>query len=211
MLQVGLTGGIASGKSTVAAMLEERGARLIDFDVLTRGVEAPGRPAWKDIVAAFGRDILLPDLTLDRAKLGAIVFSDPEKLRLLNRCVHPHVFAEWRKRIAAIRRHDPRAIVVSDIPLLVEVGAQDMVDVIVLVHVPPEEQIERLVRRNGIRREEAEARLAAQMPIDRKIAAADYVIDNLGTLEQTRRQVADLWERLVERERMQYNPGGKTI
>jgi len=120
---------------------------------------------------------------------------------LLNECVHPHVFAEWERRIAAIRKSDPRAIVVSDIPLLIEVGMEDRVDVIVLVHVPPAEQIERLVRRNGMRRNDAEARLAAQMPIGRKIAAADYVIDNLGTLEQTERQVADLWERLVDRER----------
>ncbi len=201
MLQVGLTGGIASGKSTVAAMLEERGARLIDFDVLTREVEAPGRPAWAAIVAAFGGDVLLPDRTLDRAKLAAVVFPNPEKLRLLNECVHPHVFGEWKRRIAAILERDARAIVVSDIPLLVEVGMQDLVDVIVLVHVPPAEQIERLVRRNGVRREEAEARLAAQMPIDRKIAIADYVIDNSGTLEQTKRQVADLWERLIGRER----------
>jgi dephospho-CoA kinase len=200
MLHVGLTGGIASGKSTVAAMLEERGARLIDFDVLTREAEAPGLPAWRAIVAAFGEGILLTDRTLDRAKLGALVFSDPAKLRLLNECVHPHVFAEWERRIAAIRKNDPRAIVVSDIPLLIEVGMQDMVDVIVLVHVPPAEQMGRLEKRNGVPREGAEARLAAQMPIDGKIAVADYVIDNLGTLEQTRRQVADLWERLIARE-----------
>jgi len=201
MLHVGLTGGIASGKSTVAAMLEERGARLIDFDVLAHEVEATGRPAWTAIVAAFGEDILLPDRTLDRTKLGAVVFSDPAKLRLLNECVHPHVFAEWERRIAAIRKSDPRAIVVSDIPLLVEVGMEDRVDVIVLVHVTPAEQIKRLERRNGVPRGGAAARIAAQAPIDEKIAAADYVIDNLGTLEQTERQVADLWQRLVAREK----------
>ena len=211
MLQVGLTGGIASGKSTVASMLEERGARLIDFDVLAREAESPGRPAWEAVVASFGESILREDRTIDRSRLGAIVFSDPEKRRRLDRLVHPFVFEEWRRRTAAVERTEPHAIVVADIPLLFEVGMQSMLDVIVLVHIPAEEQMVRLMGRSGIRREEAEARLAAQIPIERKIAFADYVIDNLGALEQTKRQVAELWERLIERERAQYNPGGKMI
>ena len=201
MLNVGLTGGIASGKSTVARMLADKGAILIDFDELAHGVEEPDGPVWQEIVAHFGRDILGPDQAIDRRKLGAVVFGDREKLELLNRLVHPAVFAEWQRRIAEIRAVRPDAIVLSDIPLLLEAGLKPQVDLVLLVYIPPEEQINRLMARSGYGRDEAAARLASQMPIDAKLPAADIVIRNDGPLEETQRAVDALWEELQKRER----------
>ncbi len=197
MLNVGLTGGIASGKSTVARMLAELGAIVIDLDEIAHEVEAPGMPAWKAIVDHFGEGVLGEGRTIDRRRLGAIVFADREKLALLNRLVHPAVLAEWEARIERIRREQPEAVVLSDIPLLVEAGLRDRVDWVLLVQIPPEEQIRRLMERNGWSREEAAARLASQMPIDQKLASADRVIRNDGPIEQTRRAVLELWEELV--------------
>ncbi|OHE22357.1 MAG: dephospho-CoA kinase [Syntrophobacterales bacterium RBG_19FT_COMBO_59_10] len=200
MLKVGLTGGIASGKSTVARMLEEKGAVLIDLDELAHTVQESGKPVWREIVRHFGREILRPDQTIDRCKLGAVVFAERAKLELLNRLVHPAVLAEWRKRIEEIRKTRADAVGVSDIPLLIEAGLTPMADVILLVYLSPEEQIRRLMARNGYRREEAELRLAAQMPLGEKIAHADIVIRNDGPLEETRREVCALWKELQERE-----------
>ncbi len=201
MLNVGLTGGIASGKSTVARMLADKGALLIDFDELAHDVEEPDGPVWKEIVAHFGQDILGPDRVIDRRKLGAVVFGDREKLELLNRLVHPAVFAEWQRRIAEIRAARPDAIVLSDIPLLLEAGLKPLVDLVLLVYVPPEEQILRLVARNGYNADEAAARLASQMPIDAKLPAADIVIRNDGSPEETQKAIDGLWEELKKRER----------
>jgi len=201
MLNVGLTGGIASGKSTVAKMFQEKGAYLIDFDGLAHYVEEPDRPAWKAIVEHFGADILNEDRTINRAELGLIVFADQEKLSLLNSIVHPAVFEEWRRRIDDIYVKDPCAVVISDVPLLIEVGMQDLVDVVILVHVSPEEQVHRLIERSGCSREEAARRLDSQMPIDEKIPYADIVIENHGSLEMTRRIVDDVWKDLIQKER----------
>ena len=196
MLNVGLTGGIASGKSTVARMLVEKGAVLIDFDELTREVEEPDKPAWWEIVRHFGEAVLLPDRRIDRGKLGAIVFGDPVKRRLLNDIVHPAVFDEWRKRLTEIERRQPDAVVLSDIPLLIEAGLEKMVDVVLLIYIPPDEQIRRLMARNGLSREEAERRVSAQMPIAQKIPRADRVIRNEGSIEETAREVERIWEEL---------------
>jgi dephospho-CoA kinase len=201
MLNVGLTGGIASGKSTVAKMFEDQGAYLIDFDALAHFVEKPDHPAWKAIVEYFGREILNEDGTINRAKLGLIVFSDHEKLSMLNSIVHPAVFDMWRRRIEDIRKINPRAIVVSDVPLLIEVKLQHLFDVVILVHVSPEDQIRRLTERNEYSRKEAERRLDKQIPIDEKIPYADYVIDNKGPLETTRSVVNAVWEELLVREK----------
>jgi dephospho-CoA kinase len=201
MLNVGLTGGIASGKSTVARMLVEKGALLIDFDELAHAVEAPEGPVWREIVRRFGRDILGADGAIDRRKLGAIVFGNREKLELLNSLVHPAVFTEWRRRVAEIRAARPGAIVLSDIPLLIEAGLKPQVDLILLIYIPPEEQVRRLMARNGYGPDEAEMRLASQMPIDVKLPAADIVIRNDGSPEETKRAVDDLWGELRERER----------
>jgi dephospho-CoA kinase len=201
MLNVGLTGGIASGKSTVAKMFEDQGAYLIDFDALAHFVEGPDHPAWKAIVEFFGREILNEDGTINRAKLGLIVFSDHEKLSMLNSIVHPAVFDMWRRRTEDIRKINPRAIVVSDVPLLLEVRMQHLFDVVILVHVSPEDQIRRLTERNEYSRKEAESRLGTQMPIDEKISHADFVIDNKGPIETTRSVVNAVWKELLAREK----------
>jgi len=201
MLNVGLTGGIASGKSTVAKIFEDKGAYLIDFDALAHFAEEPDQPAWKAIVEVFGRDILSEDGTINRAKLGQIVFADQEKLSRLNSIVHPAVFDLWRRRIEDIREMNPRAIVVSDVPLLIEVSMQHLFDVVILVYVSPEDQIKRLTDRNAYSRKEAESRLDKQMPIDEKISHADYVIDNKGPIETTRSVVNAVWEELIAREK----------
>ena len=201
MLNVGLTGGIASGKSTVAKMFEDRGAFLIDFDAVAHFAEEPDKPAWKAILELFGREILNEDGTINRAKLGPIVFADREKLSRLNSIVHPAVFDLWRRQIEDIRQRNPRAIVVSDIPLLIEVSMQHLFDVVILVHISPEDQIRRLTERNEYSRKEAEGRLDTQMPIDEKIPFADYVIDNKGPRETTRSVVNAVWEELLAREK----------
>jgi dephospho-CoA kinase len=201
MLNVGLTGGIASGKSTVARMLVEKGALLIDFDELAHAVEEPEGAVWREIVLHFGPDVLCADGKIDRRKLGECVFADREKLDLLNSLVHPAVFEQWRRRIKEIRKMQPEAIVLSDIPLLIEAGMKPMVDLVLLVYLPPEEQIVRLMTRNGHSRKEAASRLASQMPIGDKLPCADLVIRNDGSLEATRRAAGEVWEELKKRER----------
>jgi dephospho-CoA kinase len=202
MLNVGLTGGIASGKSTVAQMLVGKGALLIDFDELTHAVQEPGGVVWREIVRHFGPDVLCPDGKINRCKLGEYVFADREKLDLLNSLVHPAVFELWRRRMDEIRKTQPEAIVLSDIPLLIEAGLKPMVDVVLLVYLSPEAQIARMMARNGHSREEAVNRLASQMPIGEKLAYADIVIRNDGSLEETSRAVAEVWAELKKREQL---------
>ena len=208
MLNVGLTGGIASGKSTVARMLADKGALLIDFDELAHSVEEPDRPAWREILRHFGPEFLRPDRTIDRRKLGAVVFADRGKLELLNRLVHPAVVAEWRRRMDEIGKRRPDAIVLSDIPLLIEAGFRPLVDLVVLVHLSPEEQVSRLMKRDGYGRQEALQRLASQMPIDEKLPLADIVVRNDGSPEQTGVQVEALWEELKQREELRRAAAG---
>lgn len=207
MLNVGLTGGIASGKSTVAKMFQDKSAFLIDFDVLVRSVQKPGALAWEKIVENFGSEILREDGTINREILGDIVFGDKEKLEKLNEIVHPLVLEEWERQIADIKKKTPHAIIISDIPLLIEVGKVDAVDMVVLVYVSPEEQVRRLVERDGYSREEALVRLDSQMSIDEKLMYSDLVVDNGGSLDETRKQVDDVWERLLEREKQIVNIG----
>jgi dephospho-CoA kinase len=201
MLNIGLTGGIGSGKSTVAQFFKDKGAYLIDFDILAHKVEEPEGPAWKRIVEEFGPGILNEDSTINREKLGDIVFQDKEKLERLNSIVHPAVFEEWLHRMEEIKAEKEDAIVISDIPLLIEVGLQKYVDLTVLVYVSPERQIERIMTRNGFSREEAEYRLQSQMSIDEKISFADIVINNEGPPEETEKIVGTYWPELLERER----------
>ncbi len=200
-MNVGLTGGIASGKSTVAGMFQKKGAYLIDFDVMVRSLEEPGAPAWKRIVEGFGSKILNEDGTINRQNLGAIVFCNKERLEKLNRIVHPVVFEEWEKQLTDINRKIPNAIVVSDIPLLIEVGKVDAVDLVVLVYISQKEQIRRLINRDGCSHGEALTRIESQMPIDKKLWYSDFVVDNGGSLEETAEQVNDIWERFLEREK----------
>lgn len=194
---VGLTGGIATGKSTVAQMFGELGAYVIDFDALARQVVEPGEPAWREIVDHFGQEILNPDQTINRQKLGRLVFDDPEKLKKLNQIVHPRVFEEDQKITQKIKQKDPRAVIIKEVPLLLETGAARMVDKVVVVYASPEEQIKRLSAR-GLSREEAVKRIKAQAPLDQKVQMADYVIYNSGSINETRHQVKKIYEELLK-------------
>ena len=200
MLNVGLTGGIACGKSTVAQMFVLLGAHLIDFDKLAHEVQEPGKPAWKEIVRYFGKDVLNQDETIDRNKLGNIVFNDQEKLKTLNNIVHPCVFQEWHNRLEKIKAEHFHAVVLSDVPLLFEGNMQDLFDLTILVLITPEEQTCRLIERNNLSKDEAELRIKNQMPIGEKIRLADIVIENKGTTEETKIIVAKVWKELLIRE-----------
>jgi dephospho-CoA kinase len=189
MVRVGLTGGIASGKSLVAADLAARGAIVIDADVLARQVVEPGTPALAAIVERFGRQVLT-DGQLDRSRLSEIVFADPLARRDLERIVHPAVRA---RAVELERAADGAAVVVHVIPLLVETGQQQNFDFVVTVDVDQEAQIQRLRARNGFSRAEAEARIAAQATREDRRAAADVVLDNTGTLARLSDQIAALW------------------
>ena len=193
---IGVTGGIASGKSTVSALLAELGAPLIDFDVLARQVVEPGRPALKAIVDYFGPDILLADGTLDRKKLSGIVFDSPAKRRELEAFTHAAIFDAYREQVERLIAASPKAIIQAAVPLLMELNLQSMFDKVLVVYITPDQQIERLVARDGITAEAAAKILESQLPIDEKLGPADYVIDNAGTLEETRRQVEALWQQL---------------
>lgn len=201
---IALSGGIGTGKSTVSAMLAARGAVLIDADAIVHRLQARGAPMLAELAAAFGPEILTADATLDRERLAGIVFADPDARRRLNAIVHPKVGVEMARQLEAARR-EAAPLVVLDIPLLFEsraAGARGGAsalpfDATVLVHAPRELQIQRTMARDRCARELAEARLAAQMPIDDKRALADHVIDNGGSLEETERQVETLWKLLV--------------
>lgn len=196
MLSVGLTGGIASGKSTVAGLFKKKGAYILDFDKLAHIVMEPDRPAWKEIVTYFGLEIIKRDKTINREILGSIVFNDREKLNILNGIVHPFVFDEWRCCIAEIEKKDPKAIVISDVPLLLETGMQYFFDCIIVVFVSPEDQINRLMKRSGCSREDAILRLSSQMSIEEKVKFADFVIDNSESIEKTSKRVEKVWDEL---------------
>jgi dephospho-CoA kinase len=197
MKLVGLTGGIASGKSTVSRMLADAGARIIDADVLARQVVAPGQPALAAVVDHFGSGVLKSDGTLDRDRLAAEVFADPSQKAALERIVHPAVAKAMKARLAKIEATAPRSIVVLDVPLLFEAGMDAGLDLVVMVDAPEMVQLERLMKRNGLSRAEALARIRAQMPMAEKRRRADEIIDNSGSLASTRCQVAALWHRLT--------------
>ncbi|WP_439563742.1 dephospho-CoA kinase [Microcella sp.] len=194
---IGLTGGIAAGKSAIAARLAALGAIVIDADVLAREAVAPGSPGLAAIRDRFGDAVLAPDGSLDRPALGARVFSDPEARAALNAIVHPEVQRLYRERLARIEADDPRAIVVYDVPLLVEARSADEFATVVVAHAPAEQRVERLVALRGMERASAEDRVAAQASDAERLAAADVVIDSSGTLTHTLEQVDALWERLV--------------
>ncbi len=195
-LLLGVTGGIASGKSTVANMLAKLGAATIDFDQLSRVVVEPDQPAWREIVAYFGQDILLPNRNIDRPKLSRIVFQDPEKRKKLESLVHPPIFAEFVKKLKELALNPENKIIQVIIPLLLEANLQNFFHKILLVYIPPEMQIERLMKRDQISREMAQKMLAAQWPIDKKRNYADFLVDNSGSLVETEEQVQKIWETL---------------
>lgn len=196
LLILGVTGGIASGKSTVARMLAERGVHTIDFDLLAREVAAPGQPAFQEIVGFFGKEVIGGDGGLDRKRLSGIVFRDPDKRRILEGMTHPRILTAYVSQIRRLAEEDPNGIVQAVIPLLFETHLEPLVHKILVVYVSPETQIQRLITRDRITREEARRILNAQMPIDRKAARADFVIHNEGTLDETKREVEALWQEL---------------
>ena len=196
MLLVGLTGNIGSGKSTVAQLLSERGATIIDADVLARRAVEQGTPAYASIVERWGTSILAADGLIDRAALRRIVFSEPQELEQLNAIVHPEVERMLRALVQQARQRGDR-LVVCDIPLLFERRMTDGYDRILLVDAPRPVRLERLVRERGLRETEAMAMIVAQMPAELKRARADFVIDNVGTLTQLDQRVAEVWSALL--------------
>ncbi|MFY9930691.1 MAG: dephospho-CoA kinase [Streptosporangiaceae bacterium] len=195
MLRVGLTGGIGSGKSEVSKRLAAHGAVLIDADVAARAVVVPGTPGLAQIVRAFGSDVLGPDGTLNRERLGQLVFADPELRTRLNEIVHPLV-RRWMadaERAAVAATPPPGPIVVHDVPLLAESRGKDGFDQVIVVDVPPDVQVERLVRLRGMPPEAARARMAAQATREQRLAVADIVIDNSGTLADLDQRTTQLW------------------
>ena len=196
MASFGLTGGIASGKSTVAAMLGELGAKVIDADQLGHEELRPGAPAFPEIVRRFGREVLAPSGEIDRRRLGAIVFADSGKLAQLNAIVHPAIMARSEEMVAAFEAQDPAVVVVVDAALIFEAHMEDRFLKIIVAWCRPEQQLQRLMAKAGLTREEAERRIGAQMSAEEKRRRAEYVIDCSGSLRHTREQVAALYPKL---------------
>ncbi|MFD5794688.1 dephospho-CoA kinase [Streptomyces diastatochromogenes] len=198
MLKVGLTGGIGAGKSVVSRLLVEHGAVLIDADRIAREVVAPGTPGLAAVVQAFGEEILAADGSLDRPRLGSIVFADPEKLAVLNSIVHPLVGARSRELESTATEG---AVVIHDVPLLTENGLAPLYDLVIVVDASPETQLDRLVRLRGMTDDDARARMAAQATREQRREIADIVIDNDVPLDTLRKRVAEVWDDLVRRAR----------
>lgn len=198
MLNVGLTGGIGAGKSEVSRLLVAHGAVLIDADRIAREVVEPGTPGLAAVVEAFGPEVLAADGSLDRPRLGAIVFADPEKRAVLNAIVHPLVGERSRELEAAA---PPDAVVVHDVPLLTENGLAPLYDLVVVVDVSPATQLERLTGLRGMNEEDARARMAAQATREQRLEIADIVIDNDVPLPELERRVAEVWQELRHRAR----------
>jgi dephospho-CoA kinase len=195
VLLVGLTGGIGAGKSTVASMLAERGAVVIDADSIVRALQRPGTDVYRRIVDHFGDAVVAPDGTLDRARIAEVVFRDDHARAALNAITHPEVMREIADRVEALRDSD--AIVVLDVPLLVEVGGGEGLDFVVVVDAPEDERVARLARDRGMTAADAQARIAAQASPETRAALADVVVRNDGPPDALAAQVDDLWKRLT--------------
>ncbi|KSU52364.1 dephospho-CoA kinase [Microbacterium enclense] len=192
-----LTGGIASGKSTIATALADHGAVVVDADAIVREVQSPGSDVLEAIAGEFGADVVRADGSLDRPALGARVFGRPDRLAALNALVHPAVRTESQRRFDAALAANPDAVVVYDVPLLAEARAGDAWDLVVVAHAPVEERVRRLVSIRGLSEADARARIGSQASDEERLALADVVIDTSTTLEATRRQVDELWERVA--------------
>ena len=195
MIVVGVTGGLGTGKSTVARMFAALGARVLDADVIAHEVMEPKRLAWRQIVETFGEEVLGEDGTIDRKALGERVFRDPDARRQLERIVHPRVIRHLKEHLGKLKRNRRVKVVVLDVPLLVEAGLHGLADVLVVVTAPPEVQRERLLAK-GVSGAAIAQRIAAQMELSAKVALADEVIDNGDGLTRTRTQVSTLWNKL---------------
>ncbi|NMA92914.1 MAG: dephospho-CoA kinase [Firmicutes bacterium] len=193
MKVIGLTGGIASGKSTVAGMLRAKGAPVLDADLIAREILAPGEEAWQEIVDWLGAKILTPRGAIDRRRLGELIFSDPKKRERLNRITHPRVEQELLRRTEKIEQENPGPWLVWEVPLLIEAGLHKKVDRVLLVYLPERIQRVRLQEREGLTAGQAGERIRAQMPLAEKRGYANYIIDNSGSREETAGQVERLW------------------
>ena len=204
MLRVGLTGGIASGKTTVAGLLRDREYQVLDADALAHELLEPGQDAYKEVVRAFGEGILMPGGAVDRKKLGAIVFADADKRQRLNQIIHPRIHDITAKWFAALGSGYAPEMAFEDAALIFEAGARKSLDRVIVCWCRPEQQLERLVER-GLTEEDARSRIAAQMPIDHKRRLADEVIDCSGSIEETERQLEQVLERLRQAARAKRN------
>ncbi len=197
-----MTGGIASGKSTVASRLAALGAFVLDADVMARRAVVKGSRGWQAVVDTFGPGILAPDGRIDRRKLGDLVFADPEKRRLLEKIIHPLVRSRMDAEVERIGRQDSQSVIVEDIPLLFEAGMDRGLDEIIVVYIPGHLQLKRLVERDRLTYARARARIGSQMPLEEKRRRATMVIDNSGSLEETFRQTDLVYRRLLEKARV---------
>ncbi len=198
MIKAGLTGGIATGKSTVARIFRNLGAKIIDADKIAKKAVEKGRPTWQKIVDYFGDHILLANGEIDRARLGKIIFNDPAKRKKLNSIVHPYVFSEMENEISKIEKQSPGAIVIRDIPLLLELGLEKKINPVILVYAPGKIQLERLMKRDNLSREDAVSRIKSQMDIEKKRELAHMIIDNSKSIENTEIQVIKAYNALMK-------------
>ena len=196
MLIVGLTGGVASGKTAVSRVLREEGAYIIDADQIARELVQPHKPAWNELVRAFGKEILQEDGSIHRRKLADKVFTDPEQKKALNQILHPRIEEEMDRRTKEIGQKDPEAIVVIDAPLLVELGVYRKVDQLIVITSTQMQQMERLKERDGRSPEEALRLFSSQMPVEEKVKLADFVIRNEGSLEETKKRAKEVFKEL---------------
>jgi len=198
-LIIGLTGGIVVGKSTVASMFKDLGAKIVDADKLGHSVILPHRPAWEKITRLFGKGILQNDLTIDRGKLGKIVFANQTLLKKLNEITHPEIIKLIKKEInfAKNKTHNQEKILIIDAALIYEAKMDRLMDKIIIVYINKDEQVKRLIRRNNLSREEALQRIKSQMSMKEKVKMAEYVIDNSNSLDKTKKQVEKTWEELM--------------
>jgi dephospho-CoA kinase len=196
MLIVGLTGGVASGKTAVSQVLREEGAYIIDADEIARELVQPHKPAWNEIIRAFGEEILQEDRSVDRKELADKIFADPEQRKVLNQILHPRIKEEIARRAREIGQKNPEAIVVIDAPLLVELGMHHKVDRLIVVTSTQTQQMERLKKRDGRSPEEALKLLSSQMPVEEKEKLADFVVRNEGSLEEMKKRAKEVFKEL---------------
>lgn len=198
-LIVGLTGGIVSGKSTVALMFKDLGAKIVDADKLGHSVILPHKPAWEKIVKIFGKGILQNDLTIDREKLGKIVFANQPLLKKLNEITHPEITKIIKKEIDSVKNktYNQQKTLIIDAALIYETKIDRLMEKIIVVYIDEDEQIKRLIKRNNLSKDEALQRIKSQMPMKEKVKMADYVVDNSDSLDKTKKQVEKIWKNLV--------------
>ncbi|MBU2622692.1 MAG: dephospho-CoA kinase [Proteobacteria bacterium] len=199
MIIAGLTGGIATGKSTVSSILREAGAIIIDADAIARDAVKKNLPAWQEIVRIFGKEVLLPDGEINRTYLGDIIFRDSSKKEILNKIVHPYVIQKVAELIEEIGKESPDSIVILDVPLLIEAKMDKGLEDLILVYTPEWIQIERLIERDGITEEEALLKVRSQMPIDKKKEFSTIIIDNSGSIEATKKRALEVFDSLKKK------------